>query len=409
MARASSTTAVACATAPAATVDDCSSRCTACGVAESELGSSLKLCARCGQVKYCGRDCQRSHWRHHKFFCDLKTGNVKIDEENLNELFSFGGGPPDLEVEARVAKYRELRKDSRRIKRDGVSVLFKVATKYGIISSKMHIPNGVPANYWLMEQACMEFDQGTTSLSSGKRGNRKGELAYKLYYDDIVANKSEWMEFLGEPEHSRQLLYTFDILDMLGTVYSERGALKQCEKVLDLAEEVFKLYKKPTDESQAHEKVHYDTLHFQYIINRFNFFMHTKQYNKCVDLCRIQMDIELRNKLRWKDGASLTAMVFILNKKPTAAVINSLTDKEIIKMVMIQAQWEGTIEASLEREEGKKNTALWTCAHCDKVEEAMMQFKACPQCQSVRYCGEDCQKRAWKKHKKNCIASSELS
>ena len=50
--------------------DDCvkmsqkySKYCAVCGDA------SKTRCARCGSVRYCGRDCQRIHWKHHKKEC----------------------------------------------------------------------------------------------------------------------------------------------------------------------------------------------------------------------------------------------------------------------------------------------------------------------------------------------------
>jgi hypothetical protein len=29
----------------------------------------LQVCTRCKQVRYCGRDCQRAHWKRHKLRC----------------------------------------------------------------------------------------------------------------------------------------------------------------------------------------------------------------------------------------------------------------------------------------------------------------------------------------------------
>eukprot|EP00040_Diaphanoeca_grandis_P015157 m.77136 g.77136 ORF g.77136 m.77136 type:complete len:100 (-) comp24981_c0_seq3:542-841(-) len=43
-------------------VDDCA----ACGKADAE-----SRCSGCRTVKYCNRDCQRSHWKKHKKLCKL--------------------------------------------------------------------------------------------------------------------------------------------------------------------------------------------------------------------------------------------------------------------------------------------------------------------------------------------------
>ena len=42
--------------------------CVACGAAEG--GTKLLTCSRCRSARYCGRDCQRAHWKSlHKHEC----------------------------------------------------------------------------------------------------------------------------------------------------------------------------------------------------------------------------------------------------------------------------------------------------------------------------------------------------
>ena len=36
----------------------------------------MRSCARCGLVKYCGRDCQSAHWKDHKPLCIPKADRV---------------------------------------------------------------------------------------------------------------------------------------------------------------------------------------------------------------------------------------------------------------------------------------------------------------------------------------------
>lgn len=43
-------------------------KCAGCDTAETSP-ASFKLCAKCKNVKYCSRDCQRAHWKVHKFEC----------------------------------------------------------------------------------------------------------------------------------------------------------------------------------------------------------------------------------------------------------------------------------------------------------------------------------------------------
>ena len=46
-----------------------SAKCHACGKLRADLGAPLLKCARCMQVSYCGRDCQKAHWPQHKLDC----------------------------------------------------------------------------------------------------------------------------------------------------------------------------------------------------------------------------------------------------------------------------------------------------------------------------------------------------
>jgi len=48
--------------------------CANCGVAETAGGSvALKPCSRCKTVVYCGRDCQKQHWKSggHRAACKI--------------------------------------------------------------------------------------------------------------------------------------------------------------------------------------------------------------------------------------------------------------------------------------------------------------------------------------------------
>ena len=60
----------------AATANDA---CANCGKAE-EGGNKLKTCTSCKMVKYCCRDCQRSHWPKHKKACKKRAAEL-FDEE----------------------------------------------------------------------------------------------------------------------------------------------------------------------------------------------------------------------------------------------------------------------------------------------------------------------------------------
>jgi hypothetical protein len=52
-----------------------------CGKANDELeeGVTLQKCAKCKEVSYCGKDCQKSHWPKHKKECE--TPEKRLEEE----------------------------------------------------------------------------------------------------------------------------------------------------------------------------------------------------------------------------------------------------------------------------------------------------------------------------------------
>ena len=53
--------------------------CANCGKAEED-DNKLKTCTSCKMVKYCSRDCQRSHWPKHKKACKKRAAEL-FDEE----------------------------------------------------------------------------------------------------------------------------------------------------------------------------------------------------------------------------------------------------------------------------------------------------------------------------------------
>ena len=51
--------------------------CSLCGVQEPAL-RTFKACARCEEVYYCGKDCQKKDWKAHKKVCRTKD-KVVVD------------------------------------------------------------------------------------------------------------------------------------------------------------------------------------------------------------------------------------------------------------------------------------------------------------------------------------------
>ena len=50
----------------------------------------------------------------------------------------------------------------------------------------------------------------------------------------------------------------------------------------------------------------------------------------------------------------------------------------------------------------KMKQDLDVCDHCGKTQAVAGKLKQCQRCKVTLYCGKDCQKSAWKKHKKVC-------
>ena len=51
------------------------------------------------------------------------------------------------------------------------------------------------------------------------------------------------------------------------------------------------------------------------------------------------------------------------------------------------------------RPHGLASSSVWTCGHCGLRREGL---KACSKCGRARYCDRECQRAAWKEHKKFC-------
>ena len=75
---------------------DVAKQCSGCGkqallVGKKVRGSSLeqiqlKACARCGQVYYCSRECQKSHWETHRPMCIPSRGSTGTSTGSLSNI-----------------------------------------------------------------------------------------------------------------------------------------------------------------------------------------------------------------------------------------------------------------------------------------------------------------------------------
>ena len=64
--------------------------CDHCGLTAEQAGKSLKACAKCYDVHYCGKECQLAAWPGHKAACKAR-GKKRADE--LAARVSLGALP----------------------------------------------------------------------------------------------------------------------------------------------------------------------------------------------------------------------------------------------------------------------------------------------------------------------------
>lgn len=63
--------------------------CAACNAVEANPGA-FKFCAKCKQVSYCGRDCQKKHWKEeHKKVCCMNSDAMGASSSHLRESWSL--------------------------------------------------------------------------------------------------------------------------------------------------------------------------------------------------------------------------------------------------------------------------------------------------------------------------------
>lgn len=342
--------------------------CDFCGV----VSPSLKRCSRCKTVEYCGEECQKKAWVHHKLQCGLTK----------KEQF-----------EAHAKRLRKARKE-------GMPVVRLSVTAFGLVGPGLPIPDGVPPNFSLKQHAVSDFQEGP-SRTGKTLGNMRYEASYRAYYDDVVENESIWMRFFMHPDNDTHAEHTCGIFGTLATIYRQRGDLQNCEDVLDMEDKVITIYRRNCDEQNPDQMLCCDGLEFKYYMIRLNLMLQTKRYNDCVAIYPKLLNYELKYKLDLDAQQYLFMVPCILNKPPTAATLRSLTDEELMKIVLAPLR-NGKITAEEALGDNRDRVALQTCAGCKAKASAIGQFKFCPRCQDTFYCSKACQKKDWKTHKKLC-------
>jgi len=149
--------------------------------------------------------------------------------KNLEYLAAMGMSD-DNDLETRCRNHSKVIKG---VKKSGRPIFTLSFTAFGLVGPGLPIPEGVPSNFALKQAAIAELSTGATTTKS-KLGNMKYEGSYKAYYDDLLAYESIWMSFFDHRDNYEHAEHTCGILGTLATIYRQRGALNECEEVLDM-------------------------------------------------------------------------------------------------------------------------------------------------------------------------------
>jgi len=137
-----------------------------------------------------------------------------------------------------------------------------------------------PANFALQEAAAIAHKRHI-----GERDNFKGERAYLAFYEELRANREEWLAFLSENPWLCQNACA--ILGTLATIKRQRGDLAESEQVLDMEEPVLARYQRHAKGAVHPDDVRTsDALTNKYQRTRYNVFFLTQRYSECVRLFR---------------------------------------------------------------------------------------------------------------------------
>jgi len=378
----------------------------ACDIGEAEV--KLKACSRCHKAMYCSVKCQRKHWAEHKPLCK-QFENRANQMLGLQEKISPKKNTQNTlhpHIIAETEKNKKLLKDNRYFLGD--DVLSECVTAFGIVRPGEPLPDGVPSKFHLSEHAVVCFNS-SDELSRVF----KYERVYLEYFQEIVKNEEEWMEFFScHSYHYDRLEDTFVILLTLARIWRYRGGSvfhKKCEEVLDLLMRILPVYKESRDKMVALSdslKLNknsivslFESQQSNYEFLRFELYIDTKQDDLAAYYLRKVLEYEMS---RTDPGENkILPKLYFIGFNPTVESVQNQTDSEMKDMAMLLGFLTRTtmIEA-IENE--KRSVALMKCEACNKMEDAIGDFRTCSRCSCVYYCSSECQKNHYEIHKRSC-------
>lgn len=360
----------------------------------------LKKCSRCKLVSYCNRECQKADWKVHKADCDCEVRKLLFPLPNPDQQ----PNQADLKFDKKAPHVKGIRQAMKQ----GTPIVCMSFTAQGMVMPGMPLPQGVPKNFRLKQEAYSAFFTGP-STSGTKLGNLQYEKKYKDYYEDIVANEDEWMTFFDHPDNHEHAEHTCGILGTFATIYRQRGGTENhayCERVLDMEGKVLEKYRVALNHLYPNKNSHdakrpiqcLDGLEYKYNLIRMNLYTNNERFKDAVPVVRKMMEYEIKYNLDF-DNQNTLFMLNMIGKEANAASMKTLKDAEII--TMLRKMGSSLFDEHTRREQ--ERVALMQCAAgCGQMESEIGEFKTCSRCQKAFYCSSKCQKGHWKTHKKQC-------
>jgi hypothetical protein len=138
-----------------------------------------------------------------------------------------------------------------------------------------------------------------------------------------------------------------------------------------------------------------------------------------LDLCKPAMKVV--HSLATQGILSLVPLQCVVCRKPATAFVRlSECDSNLIAVPLVrdnctiptcgEDKCSDEVDQQLDSKVEEMNNDYWkTCAHCDKTENKVATMEQCARCKGVFYCNRECQKAAWRKHKKSCSPPTEVA